>query len=29
VQHYADSKAAIVEQIMARASAASQPNQPG
>ncbi len=29
VQHYADSKAAIVEQIMARASAASPPNQPG
>jgi GrpB-like predicted nucleotidyltransferase (UPF0157 family) len=29
VQHYADSKAAIVEQIMARASAASQPDQPG
>ena len=29
VQHYADSKAAIVEQIMARASAARPPNQPG
>jgi GrpB-like predicted nucleotidyltransferase (UPF0157 family) len=29
VQHYADSKTAIVQQIMARASAASQQNQPG
>jgi GrpB-like predicted nucleotidyltransferase (UPF0157 family) len=28
VQHYADSKTAIVQQIMARASAASQQNQP-
>ena len=29
VQHYADSKTAIVQQIMARASAASQQDQPG
>jgi GrpB-like predicted nucleotidyltransferase (UPF0157 family) len=29
VQHYADSKTAIVQQIMARAGAASQQNQPG
>jgi GrpB-like predicted nucleotidyltransferase (UPF0157 family) len=29
VQHYTDSKTAIVQQIMARASAASQQNQPG
>ena len=29
VQHYADSKTAIVQQIMARARAASQQNQPG
>ena len=29
VQHYADSKTAIVQQIMARADAASQQNQPG
>jgi len=29
VQHYADSKTAIVQQIMARASAAGQQNQPG
>ena len=29
VQHYADSKSAIVQQIMARASAASQQDQPG
>jgi len=29
VQHYADSKTAIVQQIMARASAANQHNQPG
>jgi GrpB-like predicted nucleotidyltransferase (UPF0157 family) len=29
VQHYADSKTAIVQQIMARAGTASQQNQPG
>ena len=29
VQHYADSKTAIVQQIMARAGAAGQQNQPG
>jgi GrpB-like predicted nucleotidyltransferase (UPF0157 family) len=29
VQHYADSKTAIVQQIMARARAAGQQNQPG
>ena len=29
VQHYADSKTAIVQQIMARAGAANQQNQPG
>jgi GrpB-like predicted nucleotidyltransferase (UPF0157 family) len=29
VQHYADSKTAIVQQIMARASAASNQNRPG
>jgi len=29
VQHYADSKTAIVQQIMARARAADQQNQPG
>jgi GrpB-like predicted nucleotidyltransferase (UPF0157 family) len=29
VQHYADAKTAIVQQIIARASAASQQNQPG
>jgi GrpB-like predicted nucleotidyltransferase (UPF0157 family) len=29
VQHYADSKTAILQQIMARAGAASQQNQPG
>lgn len=29
VQHYADSKTAIVQQIMARASTASQQDQPG
>jgi GrpB-like predicted nucleotidyltransferase (UPF0157 family) len=29
VQHYADAKTAIVQQIIARASAASQQDQPG
>ena len=29
VQHYADSKTAIVQQVMARARAASQQDQPG
>jgi GrpB-like predicted nucleotidyltransferase (UPF0157 family) len=29
MQHYTDSKTAIVQQIMARASAATQQEQPG
>jgi hypothetical protein len=29
VQHYADSKTAIVQQILARAAAARQQGQPG